>query len=98
MRSNPFQYLDPVPPDAFVARWPLVKRIALDLSLESGNSQAIIAGRRCGKSSLLHAIGSHLRQAEVQTASDWTVWPILFDFKSGEFASTGEVLVRLLRE
>lgn len=98
MMSNPYQYLNPVTPEAFVARWPLVKRIALDLTLEGGNSHSIIAGRRCGKSSVLIAITHQLCQATAQETGDWQVLPIPFDFKSGEFSKSGEVYVRLLRE
>lgn len=98
MNSNPFQYLDPVAPAAFVARWPLVKRIALDLILEGGNSHAIIAGRRCGKSSVLLATAYQLRQPSTQAAGDWQALPIVFDFKSGEFSSAGNVFVRLMYE
>lgn len=98
MPPNPFQYLDPVTPKAFVARWPLIKRIALDLTLEGGNSHAIIAGRRCGKSSSLVAVAHQLRQPATQTAGDWQALPIIFDFKSGEFSSAGHVFARLLHE
>jgi len=98
MKSNPFQYLDPVAPEAFVARWPLVKRIAFDLALEGGNAHAIISGRRCGKSSVLVATAHQLRQAPAQAAGDWQALPIAFDFKSGEFSATGRVFARLLYE
>ena len=47
MPRNPYQYLRPVSPDAFVGRWRLVHEIADDLSLEGGESHAIVAGRRC---------------------------------------------------
>ncbi len=98
MKANPFQYLVPVVPNAFVARWPLVKRIALDLTLEGGNSHAIIAGRRCGKSSMLVATGFQLRQSSAQESGDWHTLPITFDFKSGEFPSVGAIFSRLLYE
>jgi hypothetical protein len=98
MRPNPFQYLVPVHPQGFVARWPLIKSIALDLTLEGGNSHAIIAGRRCGKSSAIVAIAYQLQQSSANAAGDWETLPITFDFKSGEFATVGEVLARLLHE
>ncbi|MCC6190318.1 MAG: ATP-binding protein [Anaerolineales bacterium] len=97
MKPNPFQYLDPVRPEAFVGRWPLVKGLDLNLRLEGGNSHAFIAGRRCGKSSVLATVGHLLRQASAD-AADWEAWPIPFDIKSGEFAAAGEVFARLLYE
>jgi hypothetical protein len=82
MSSNPFRYLRPVEPKDFVGRWPLVKHIASDLTQINGDSYAIIAGRRCGKSSLLNAIAHQLCQSETTDAGDFIVIPISFDFKA----------------
>jgi hypothetical protein len=98
MGYNPFQFLLPVDPAKFLGRWPLVKRIALDLTLDNGDSHAIIAGRRCGKSSLLGAIAYQLRQDITSHVGDCTILPVPFDFKSGNFKSSEAILVHLLRE
>jgi hypothetical protein len=82
MINNPFHYLLPVNPESFVGRWPLVKSIASDLKQINGDSYFIIAGRRCGKSSLLNAIAYQLRQPEIIDPGDFTVIPISFDFKA----------------
>lgn len=82
MTNNPFRYLLPVSPENFVGRMPLVKKIASDLTSHDGDSWAIIAGRRCGKSSLLNAIAHHLSQPETMNTGDWIALPALFDFKS----------------
>lgn len=98
MSRNPFQYLLPVSPEAFVARWPLVKRIALDLTLEGGDSHAVVAGRRCGKSSLLMAVAHQLRQPEAGEAGDWLALPLLFDLKGSFFDSVGAFFAQVLNE
>jgi hypothetical protein len=49
MPANPYQFLRPVPPADFVGRWPLVREIATNLTLEGAESHAVVAGRRCGK-------------------------------------------------
>lgn len=98
MSRNPFQYLLPVPPDAFVARWPLVKRVAFDLTIEGGDSYAIIAGRRCGKSSLLAALAHQLRQSDTIEAGDRQALPLLFDFKGSSLDSAEAFFALILKE
>lgn len=98
MSPNPYQYLLPVSPDAFVGRWPLVKNMAADLLFEGGDSQAIIAGRRCGKSSLLIALAYQLRQTTLPESGNYLALPLLFDFKSSTFNAAGEVFAQLLKE
>lgn len=96
MPRNPFQYLRPVPPEAFVGRWPLVCEIAEDLLLEGGESHALVAGRRCGKSSLLVALAHQLRQPETMETGDWIPLPVVFDFKSSALISVGGCLAEVL--
>jgi len=100
MDSNPFRYLLPVSPENFVGRWALVKHIASDMKLIDGDSHAIIAGRRCGKSSLLRAIAFRLCQQESRNENYLIAMPILFDFKSESdtFKSVGEVFASIFRE
>lgn len=98
MIHNPFQYLRPVSPDSFVGRWQVVKRIAWDLTLREGDSHAIIAGRRCGKSSLLLALVHELKQSQEQYRGDFEVLPVCFDLKSDAFDSSGKFFSRLLGE
>jgi len=98
MQRNPFRYLQPVAPDAFLGRWPLVKRIALDLLLDEGDSHAIIAGRRCGKSSLLNALAHQLRQPSTTDAGDWLALPLALDFKAMTLISVEEFFAQVLAE
>jgi len=100
MTDNPFHYLLPVSPEDFVGRWPLVKSIAQDLTLNDGDSHAIIAGRRCGKSSILNAIVYQLHMPETKDKGYWITLPISFDFKSGadSFKSVEAIYVHLLRD
>jgi len=98
MSKNPFQYLRPVPPESFVGRWPLVREIAEDLVREGGESHAVIAGRRCGKSSLLVALAHQLRQPETVESGDWLALPILFDFKSSSLDSEEACLAEILEQ
>ncbi|MBN1147042.1 MAG: AAA-like domain-containing protein [Anaerolineales bacterium] len=96
MPKNPFQYLRPVSPEDFIGRWRLVREIADDLTLEGGESHAIVGGRRCGKSSLLVALAHQLRQPETVEGGDWIPLPLVFDFKSSALTSAGGCLVEIL--
>jgi hypothetical protein len=96
MARNPFQYLQPTTHDAFVGRWPLVKHIAYDLAHNEGNSHAIIAGQRCGKTSLLMTLAHQLRQQTQQGESDYWVLPLYVDFKAGKFDSAEAVFSFML--
>ncbi|MCP4360464.1 MAG: hypothetical protein GY796_20840 [Chloroflexi bacterium] len=98
MSRNPFQYLLPVSPDNFVGRWPLVESIALDLTFERGDSYAIIAGRRCGKSSLLLTLGHHLRQPETAVDGEWRPLPLFIDLKNGNFSTEEAIYAYVLNE
>lgn len=100
MCNNPFHYLLPVDPKDFVGRWQLVKLIASDLTQINGDSYAIIAGRRCGKSSLLNAVAHQLRQLETTDAGDFIVIPISFDFKTlaETIESADAIYARLIKD
>lgn len=99
MPRNPFQYLLPVAPAAFVGRWPLVNQMARDLTQDGGDSHAIIAGRRCGKSSLLNALAHDLRQGWARPdGADWLALPLHFDFKAAAFPSVEAFFARILSE
>ncbi len=98
-QRNPFQYLLPVAPETFVGRRPLVRQMAIDLTVDNGDSHALIAGRRCGKSSLLQALGHQLRQQPVQTGEgDWLALPLYFDFKAAAFPSVEAFFARILAD
>jgi len=96
MAPNPFQYLQPTTHESFVGRWSLVKHIAYDLAHDNGNSHAIIAGQRCGKTSFLLALAHQLRQQTQQGESDYWVLPLYIDFKSGIFDSAEAVFAFML--
>lgn len=91
MIRNPFRYLHYVSPTDFVGRWPLVESIAQDLTHENGDSHAIIAGQRCGKSSILEALAYQLRQPTIMATSDSVALPMYIDFKAGTFNSAEAV-------
>ena len=95
---NPFRYLKPVRPEDFYGRWPLVKRVAFDLSIEGGDSHAFIAGRRCGKSSILEAIEYQLIQQTQNDIGDWHTLPLLLDLKRINFESSEEFFAIIIRE
>lgn len=96
MVRNPFRYLHYVSPEDFVGRWPLVDSIAQDLIHQDGDSHAIIAGQRCGKSSLLEALAYQLRQPATMEASDSVALPMYIDFKAGAFNSAESVFAFIL--
>ena len=100
MINNPFHYLLPVAPEFFIGRWQFIKSISSDLTLINGDSYAIIAGRRFGKSSFLNAIAFQLCQRETIENGDYIALPILFDFKSvaDTIQSVEEVYVHFLKE
>ncbi len=98
MAGNPFQYLRPVSPDAFIGRWGLVDEIAADLLNERAESHAIIAGRRCGKSSTLIALAHQIRELPANDTTDRLALPLMLDFKSGEFDSAGSIFAHILHE
>jgi len=96
MLRNPFRYLQYVSPDDFIGRWPLVDSIAQDLRADHGDSHAIIAGQRCGKTSLLEALAYQLCQPFPLEPGDSLVLPLYIDFKAGSFDSAGAVLAFIL--
>jgi len=94
---NPFRYLRPVPPGEFLGRWPLLKDVALDLTLDEGDSYACIGGRRFGKSSLLAALHHRLRQPDAREG-DHVALPLLLDFKRYKFDSARAFFGTCLQE
>jgi hypothetical protein len=96
MLRNPFRYLQYVSPDGFIGRWPLVESIAQDLHAKNGNSHAIIAGQRCGKTSLLEALAHQLRQPIALEPGDSLALPLYIDFKAGSFDCVEAVLAFIL--
>ena len=98
MAKNPFHYLRPVPIENFVGRWPLVREISADLVSERGESHALIAGKRCGKSSVLKAISYQLREMESIDAGDWVPLIIPFSFKRSGLISEGGCLAEIFQE
>ncbi len=98
MARNPFQYLLPVAPEDFVGRRALVDKIISDLTLFNGDSHAIIAGRRCGKSSVINVLAHELGQSEIIESHDFRPLPLCFDFQSKRFQSVGAFFAHMLRE
>jgi len=96
MLRNPFQYLQHVTPDKFAGRWPLVHSIAQDLSLEQGDSHAIIAGHRSGKTSLLVALAHELQQMKNRQPGQYIGVPIYIDLKATTFDSAEAVFAYIL--
>lgn len=94
---NPFHYLRPVPPKAFLGRGALLEEMAWDITLDSGDSHACIGGRRFGKSSLLIALHHYLCKPEAQKG-DHFVLPILIDFKEHSFSSEAAFFATVLQE
>ena len=95
---NPFQYLLPILPNDFLGRQSLLDEIVADMINDSGDSHAIIAGRRCGKSSLLSALAHQLRPTSIIASRDWRALPLLFDFKHKPFESEGAFFAHMLSE
>jgi hypothetical protein len=60
MSGNPFRFNKPTPPDRFFGRRDIVVKIARDLYNISGDSYAVVGGKRFGKSSLLLALEDDL--------------------------------------
>lgn len=81
MANNPYQYGNPVEPDHFVGRKSLVNQLANLLTYPEGRSIALVAGRRCGKTSLLFALADQLSQADFIASSSYHPFPIYLDMK-----------------
>lgn len=79
--DNPFNYNMPVSPKQFVGRWDMVRAVATDLGRETGNSHAIIGGRRFGKSSVLNALWHEAMKPTSDTRT-WATLPIYVGAKS----------------
>src|ERR1700730_10763772 len=62
-RRNPFRYLQPVPPAEFLGRLDLVEEVVEDVLAATGDSHAVIGGRRYGKTSLLTTLEWQIRAA-----------------------------------
>lgn len=99
MAGNPFRYLQPVEPGAFVGRWPLVEQIASDAALEVGDSYAIIGGRRCGKTSFLNTLGHRVARTPLPPEDDYVLVPVFYDLKgfADQAATAGEVWALILK-
>ena len=76
---NPYEYLLPVQKENFVGRHDVVHRICNQTSGSGGQVYAVLAGRRCGKTSLLNVIRQTL-QDEL-----WSnpVIPVVVDMEKG---------------
>ncbi|CAN5783094.1 hypothetical protein BH10CHL1_BH10CHL1_22690 [soil metagenome] len=95
-KRNPFRYLQNVSPSDFVGRWPLVESIAQDLVREEGDSHAIIAGQRYGKTSILGALSHQLYQPVNLELGDSLALPLYIDFKACAFNSAEAVFAFIL--
>jgi len=97
--SNPFNFNDPTPTDKFLGRWDTVNGIVKDLCAAQNNSHAIIGGRRCGKTSLLHMLqDSLLRHLATTERGEWHVLPVLLDVLGLKNESPFRVYKGLVRE
>lgn len=93
MSVNPFHFNVPTPPQDFVGRKALLENIIGDLQDVSGDSYAIVGGRRFGKSSLLLAIERRLSiDLKGTEIGDYHVLPVFLSLKSAELASASAVL------
>ena len=96
---NPFNFNDPVLPERFLGRWDIVNGIVKDLCVAQNNSHAIIGGRRCGKTSLLHKLQDNLlRHLAITERREWHVLPVLLDVLSLKNESPFCVYKGLIRE
>ncbi len=96
-KRNPFRYLQSVSHSDFVGRWPLVESIAQDLVSENGDSHAIIAGQRYGKTSILGALSHQLYQPVILESGDSLALPLYIDFKACAFNSAEAVFAFILQ-
>lgn len=97
MESNPFIFGKPVTGKHFVGRRLQVQEVATDLTNATGDSLALIGGRRFGKTSFLVALRAililQLRQAQ---SPQPFVFPVLVDLKSLEQRSRDGVFALML--
>ncbi|MEM7130872.1 MAG: CHAT domain-containing protein [Chloroflexota bacterium] len=98
MPNNPFEYLLPVEPSAFVGRIELANRVIGDLISARGSSYALVGGRRCGKSSFLRYVAHGLLADHAASSGHWLGLPLFFDFKEAGFESVDGFLAHLLNE
>lgn len=76
---NPYEYLLPVQNKNFVGRYEIVDRICTQTTHSGGQVYAILAGRRCGKTSLLNMV----RQALLDGFANNPVIPVAVDMEKG---------------
>ncbi len=95
---NPFRYNLPATLQTFVGRLPLVESIVVDLIQPTGDSWAVIGGRRFGKSSVLQAIEQRLQEHRKQCEpGERLVLPIMVDLKRCEPESEQHVYACIVR-
>jgi len=96
MANNPYQYGNPVEPEHFVGRNDVVNQLATQLVYQQGRSVALVAGRRCGKTSTLFALADKLSQQEFIDSSSYHPFPIYFDMKGRPHCDDEEELLKHL--
>jgi len=96
--GSPFGYL-PAAPEHFVDRWPYIDDVARELLSATGDSYALIGGRRFGKTSFLNALEDRLRHGS-SAICDHRPLVVSISFESLELASAtaffSHVLMRVL--
>jgi hypothetical protein len=85
---NPYNYNLPVGPEMFFGRQGDVERMARHLMATPGDSFALIAGRRMGKTSLLEALLRSLEPQIVAPGGDVLPLPVFMDFSGAGVDST----------
>ena len=98
MTDNPFQYSRPVLPDALVGRQTSLHALLSDLTRLNGDSFAVIAGRRCGKSSYLRALDHQIRLLATDSSGGPAVLPVRVNLSAVRQDSPECVLASLLHE
>jgi hypothetical protein len=76
---NPYEYLLPVQRKNFVGRYEIVDRICDQTTHSGGQVYAVLAGRRCGKTSLLNVV----RQTLLDGFANNPVIPVAVDMEKG---------------
>ena len=98
MGRNPFEIQRSVEPEDMVGRQELLDELVRHMTRDEGLSCALIGGSRCGKSTLLRALASKLRQPATWARGDYQILAVNVSLYRRRPASAEAVFAQLLDE
>lgn len=98
MKHNPYNYNMPVGPEMFYGRDAQLSAIVRQLLAATGDSIALIGGRRMGKTSLLEALERQLLDPQSGRQANLLPLPIFLDFSGEGIGSPHAFFNRVIEE